>query len=117
SLPLGLHPTELFARQVYVSVDMEEVNGLAATVACLGAGNVCWSTDFPHPDHEWQGMAAGFIERMDLPDDDVAQVMGANAARAYKLGASGAQAWWAGRRGAPGARRAMIVFMISDEPP
>jgi predicted TIM-barrel fold metal-dependent hydrolase len=85
TVPLALSPTEYFRRQCFVSADPEEGAGLAAVVSCLGADNVCWSTDFPHPDHEWRGMAASFASRADLTDDAKRKIMGENAARLYKL--------------------------------
>jgi predicted TIM-barrel fold metal-dependent hydrolase len=85
SVPLSMRPTEFFKRQCFVSADIEETAAFAATVACLGADNLCWSTDYPHPDHEWDGMAKGFLARTDITDGQKLQIVGGNAVRAYKL--------------------------------
>jgi predicted TIM-barrel fold metal-dependent hydrolase len=88
TIPLPLSPTEYFHRQCFVSADPEEHASVAAVVSCLGADNVCWSTDYPHPDHEWRGMAAEFESRSDLSDDAKRKILGENAARLYRLSAA-----------------------------
>ena len=59
--------------------------GVTSFVDCLGTANLCWTTDFPHPDHEWRGMAKEFWGRSELDDREKARIMGENIARAYKL--------------------------------
>jgi predicted TIM-barrel fold metal-dependent hydrolase len=85
TVPLPLTPTEYFLRQCFVSADAEERASIPAVVSCLGADNICWSTDFPHPDHEWRGVASAFTSRDDLSEDAKRKIMGENAARIYKL--------------------------------
>jgi predicted TIM-barrel fold metal-dependent hydrolase len=82
---LSLTATEFFRRQCYVAMQSEEGAVVPAFVSCLGADNLCWSTDFPHGDHEWRGMARAFAERTDLSGEAKEKIIGANAARAYKL--------------------------------
>jgi predicted TIM-barrel fold metal-dependent hydrolase len=85
TIPLPLSPTEYFRRQCFVSADPEEHASVAAVVSSLGADNICWSTDYPHPDHEWRGMAAEFMARPELSDDAKRKILGENAARVYGL--------------------------------
>jgi predicted TIM-barrel fold metal-dependent hydrolase len=81
---LPLSATEYFQRQCFVSMDPEEGAVVPALVSCVGADNVCWSTDFPHTDHEWRGMARDFASREDLSEEAKEKIIGGNAARAYK---------------------------------
>jgi predicted TIM-barrel fold metal-dependent hydrolase len=83
AVALSLRPAEYFARQCFVSADPEEEGVVAAFVACLGDDTLCWSSDFPHPDHEWRGMVGRFAGRADLGQETKRKVMGANIARAY----------------------------------
>jgi predicted TIM-barrel fold metal-dependent hydrolase len=82
---LSLTPTELFKRQCWVSADAEETAGVASFVQTLGAENVCWSSDFPHPDHTWGGLVSRFASRTDLSQGAKAKILGGNAAALYGL--------------------------------
>ncbi len=82
---LSLSATEYFKRQCFVSMDPEERGVVQAFVECLGADNLCWSTDFPHMDHDWRGMARDFAGRDGLSDVEKAKILGGNAARVYEL--------------------------------
>jgi uncharacterized protein len=84
-MQLELRPTEYFQRQCFVSADADEDAVLAAFVSCLGSDNVCWSSDFPHPDHVWGGLVEEFSQRTNLTDETKVKVLAANAARAYGL--------------------------------
>jgi predicted TIM-barrel fold metal-dependent hydrolase len=68
-----------------VSADPEEQAVVPAFVDCLGDATLCWSSDFPHPDHEWRGMVKEFRDRGDLTEATKRRVIGENAARAYKM--------------------------------
>jgi predicted TIM-barrel fold metal-dependent hydrolase len=85
NVQLSLTPTELFQRQCWVSADAEEGAVVNAFVQSLGAENVCWSTDFPHPDHTWGGLVSRFTERADLNEGVKAKIVGGNAAALYGL--------------------------------
>jgi predicted TIM-barrel fold metal-dependent hydrolase len=85
AMQLPLTPTEYFHRQCLVSADAEENKGVTAFVDALGADNLCWSTDFPHPDHIWGGLVGHFVERGDLSEADKRKIVGENAARFYHL--------------------------------
>ena len=85
SMQLSLTPTELFHRQCYVAADCEEGAVIPGVVHAIGSDNVCWTTDFPHPDHEWTGQAKRFLSRTDIDDDAKRKLIGANAAAAYNI--------------------------------
>lgn len=89
AVTLSLRPKEYFERQCFVSADPEEDAVVPAFVSCLGDSGLCWSSDFPHPDHEWRGMAKRFADRGDLGEETKRKVLGANAARAYERSAGG----------------------------
>jgi predicted TIM-barrel fold metal-dependent hydrolase len=82
---LSLSAGEYFERQCFVAADSEEEDLLAFVVDQMGSDNICWSSDFPHPDHPWQGMARGMTDRTDLSDDAKRKILGDNVARAYKI--------------------------------
>jgi predicted TIM-barrel fold metal-dependent hydrolase len=77
------HPIDVFKRNVWVHPFHEEdVLGL---VELLGAENVLFGSDFPHP----EGLAdpVSFVDDLTgLPDDDVARIMGGNLAGLMKVG-------------------------------
>lgn len=81
NMVLSMTPTELFQRQCFVSADAEEKNVVAAFVDSLGAENIGWTTDFPHPDHEWTGMVSLFRGRTDLTEDAKKKIFGESAAK------------------------------------
>lgn len=60
AVALSLRPQEYFERQCFVSADPEEGAVVPAFVNCLGDSSLCWSPDFPHPDHEWRGVVKRF---------------------------------------------------------
>jgi len=82
---LGLSATSYFKRQCFVSADPEEQAVVSAFVSCLGPDNLCWSTDFPHVDHEWKGQAQEFSGREDLSVEAKRSILGGNAMRAYRI--------------------------------
>jgi predicted TIM-barrel fold metal-dependent hydrolase len=82
---LSLSATDFFKRQCFVSADAEEEAVVAAFISCIGDDNLCWTTDFPHPDHDWRGMAKEFASREDISEDAKRKIMGGNISRAYKL--------------------------------
>ena len=80
AMQLSLTPTELFQRQCFVSADAEEGKIIAGLVDCIGADNICWSTDFPHPDHDWGGLVSRFTDRQDIAEAAKRKIVGENAA-------------------------------------
>ena len=75
SAPLPLTPSEYFRRQCFVSADAEETL-LPFVVQAVGDENVCFSTDYPHPDHEFEGIVAQLTERQDLPEASKRRILG-----------------------------------------
>ena len=84
SLKLPMTATEYFRRQVYVSAEGDE-RLLPMVVAALGDENFCFSTDYPHPDHEFHGVVAG-IKAMDgISTESKRKILSENAARLFKF--------------------------------
>jgi predicted TIM-barrel fold metal-dependent hydrolase len=81
---LSLSATEYFARQCIVSTDPED--RLATTsVTGLGADHVVWASDFPHPDAEFPGAVAEFVEHTSLGEDDLDAIFWTTPLRFYRL--------------------------------
>ena len=84
SAPLAAKPSEYFARQCFVSSDAEEFM-LPQVVSLIGDDNVCFSTDYPHPDHTFEGVVAELAARTDLSESSKKKILGENAARLFKI--------------------------------
>jgi predicted TIM-barrel fold metal-dependent hydrolase len=84
SAPLEEKPSTYFARQCFVSADAEEFM-LPQVVSLIGDDNLCFSTDYPHPDHTFEGVVAALAERTDLSDASKRKILGGNAARVFKI--------------------------------
>lgn len=80
SLALPLTPTEYFQRQCFVSADSDE-SLLPFVVDSIGDDNVCFSTDYPHPDHAFEGIVAELTSRSDLSDATKKKILCSNAER------------------------------------
>jgi predicted TIM-barrel fold metal-dependent hydrolase len=50
---LTLDPSEYVARQCFVSIDTDEIPGIAALDSFGGQHHVVWGSDFPHPDAKY----------------------------------------------------------------
>ena len=81
---LSMKPSEYFKRQCYISADGEE-KMLPEFISCLGDDNLLFSTDYPHPDHPFEGVVAEIADRADLSESSKRKMLGQNAARAFKL--------------------------------
>jgi predicted TIM-barrel fold metal-dependent hydrolase len=84
SLQLSRRPMEYFKDHVFVSADPDEAM-IPFTVAALGDGNVCFSTDYPHMDHAFEGVVQELAGRDDLTDENKVNILGANAARLFDI--------------------------------
>ncbi|MCU1353770.1 MAG: amidohydrolase 2 [Acidimicrobiales bacterium] len=76
------HPVDVFKRNIFVHPFHED--DPVGLVQLLGADNVLFGSDYPHP----EGMAdpLAFVDDLaGLPDDQVAKVMGGNLARLMKV--------------------------------
>jgi predicted TIM-barrel fold metal-dependent hydrolase len=88
-----LLPSEYFRRQIYACFWFEHGPTLKAAIDYLGAGNVLYETDFPHPTSMSPGPVShamvprDFItEKLgDLPHDVLRKILHDNAARLYDL--------------------------------
>ena len=83
-LPITTRPSELFARQCFISGDPDET---AAPLTMDHVGSQCfmWATDYPHPDHPgtWVDALATLVQP--LSDRTRAQFLGDNVRRIYNL--------------------------------
>jgi predicted TIM-barrel fold metal-dependent hydrolase len=87
-----LLPSEFFARQIYGCFWFETDTALAA-IDRLGADNVLYETDFPHPTSMSPGPASSAVAPPDyleehfghLPEETLRKILHDNAARLYKL--------------------------------
>ncbi|HEY3696699.1 amidohydrolase family protein [Phenylobacterium sp.] len=89
SAPLALKPSEYFKRQVFVGAEGDE-RLLPFTVEAIGDDNLCFSTDYPHPDHDFDGVVDGLKAMKGLSEESKRKILGANAARLFGLDLS----WW-----------------------
>lgn len=84
SLPLPLTPTEYFQRQCYVAADSDE-SLLPFVINAIGDDNLCFSTDYPHPDHAFEGIVAELTTRADLSESSKKKILCDNAARLFRI--------------------------------
>ncbi len=81
---LAMKPTEYFRRQVYVTFEEDPIG--VPMIPAIGADNVMWASDYPHPDgtfpHSREFVAEAFRE---LPEPIVRKVVCENAAQLYRF--------------------------------
>jgi predicted TIM-barrel fold metal-dependent hydrolase len=82
---MSLKPSEYFARNVRVGASCMPRRE-AELRHEIGVANIMWGSDFPHPEGSWpqtrEQMVATF---RGLPDDEVAAMVGGNAAAFYEF--------------------------------
>lgn len=84
---LSMKPSEYFARNVALGASCMPRRE-AELRHEIGIGNIMWGSDYPHPEGSWPRTAAQRLETFrGLPEDEVAQMLGANAVRFYGLDA------------------------------
>lgn len=85
--PMSLLPSEYFARQCWVSFEIDEET-LPALAPFVGSDRIVWGSDYPHADSTFPGAVAE-IEKVVAPLDaeSRSRVLGANAVRLYGLDA------------------------------
>ena len=77
-------PMVTFKRSIYVHPFHEE--DPVGLVKLIGADNVLFGSDFPHPEGMYDPI--GFVDQLEgLPEDDKAKVMGGNLARVMRVAA------------------------------
>jgi predicted TIM-barrel fold metal-dependent hydrolase len=80
-----LRPSEYFARQCWVSFEVDEPT-LPALVPFVGEDRIVWGSDYPHHDATFPGAVKELREIIDpLPAAVQTKVLGANAADLYRL--------------------------------
>lgn len=80
-------PSELFRRQCYVSVDVDE-HLVTQVVETIGDENLVLSTDWPHDDSEYPHAIDEFLGIEGLSDDNRRRILWDNCARLYGLDAA-----------------------------
>jgi predicted TIM-barrel fold metal-dependent hydrolase len=81
---LDLMPSEYFRRQCLVSVEPDEAP-VVHYIADFGAGNLVYSTDYPHGDSRYPKATESFLE-LPISDDDKRKILWDNCARFYAVG-------------------------------
>jgi predicted TIM-barrel fold metal-dependent hydrolase len=83
-LPLTTRPSELFARQCFISGDPDET-AAPLTMDHVGAQCFMWATDYPHPDHPgtWVDSLTDLVQP--LSEETRAKFLGDNVRRIYGL--------------------------------
>ncbi len=80
---LSMKPSEYFRRNVFLGASCmprreAELRGE------IGLENMMWGSDYPHPEGTWPHTRQQMIDTLhDLPEDDIARILGGNAARVY----------------------------------
>jgi predicted TIM-barrel fold metal-dependent hydrolase len=84
AVPIGARPSEIFARQCFISGDPDET---AAPLLFdhVGADLFVWATDYPHPDHPPAWVDALTRQVAGLGDATRAAYLGENVRRIYRL--------------------------------
>ncbi len=82
---LRLAPSEYFARQCWISFEIDE-RTLPVLAPMIGEDRIVWGSDYPHHDATFPGAVAA-LRRTIAPLDPAVQakVLGANAAALYRL--------------------------------
>jgi uncharacterized protein len=83
-VPITIRPSELFARQCFVSGDPDETTA-PLTMDHVGAQCFMWATDYPHPDHPGTWVDALTRQVESLSDPTRAAFLGDNVRRIYRL--------------------------------
>ncbi|MHB8219315.1 MAG: amidohydrolase family protein [Acidimicrobiales bacterium] len=82
---MSLRPSEYFARQCWVSFEVDE-HTLPALAPYVGANRIVWGSDYPHHDATFPGALDALRRTVDpCPTRTQARVLGLNAASVYRL--------------------------------
>jgi predicted TIM-barrel fold metal-dependent hydrolase len=82
--PPPLRPSEYFARQCFISTEPNE-RTLPAVVSILGADNIVFASDYPHPDAIFPGAVRALSERTDLDAATIGAILDSNPRRCFGL--------------------------------
>jgi predicted TIM-barrel fold metal-dependent hydrolase len=82
---MNLAPSEYFARQCWISYEIDE-RTLPALTPFIGSERIVWGSDYPHHDATFPGAVAA-LRRTLAPLDEAsrARILGENAAELYRL--------------------------------
>ena len=88
---LSMTPRELFARQVFMTYEEDDV-GLGL-IDRIGAGNVMWASDYPHGDSTWPRSLEAIVESplAQLDAADRRKIICDNAATLYRIDVKGSR--------------------------
>jgi len=82
---LRLRPSEYFARQCWVSFEIDEAT-LPALAPFTGVDRVVWGSDYPHADSTFPGAVKELLDTIaPLPAAGRERILGVNAANLYGL--------------------------------
>ena len=82
---MSLLPSEYFARQCWVSFEVDEPT-LPALAPFIGESRIVWGSDYPHADSTFPGATAALFETVrDLDSEAQSRILGLNAAELYRL--------------------------------
>jgi predicted TIM-barrel fold metal-dependent hydrolase len=82
---LRMPPSEYFARQCWISYEIDE-RTLAALAPFIGEHRIVWGSDYPHHDATFPGAVDTLRKTLEpLAPDVQAMILGTNAAELYRL--------------------------------
>jgi predicted TIM-barrel fold metal-dependent hydrolase len=67
---------------VFISAEGNE-RLIPFVVSELGDDNICFSSDYPHPDHDFLGVVEGIKTMQGLSVESKRKILGENAARLF----------------------------------
>jgi predicted TIM-barrel fold metal-dependent hydrolase len=82
---MRLRPSEYFARQCWISAEVDE-SALPHVAPVIGEDRIVWGSDYPHHDATFPGATKELADTLrPLPTEAQAKILGANALRLYGL--------------------------------
>ena len=82
---MRLRPSEYFARQCWISFEIDEMT-LPALAPIVGSERIVWGSDYPHHDATFPGAIKELRHTIEpLPVEVQARILGANAIDLYRL--------------------------------
>ena len=83
-MPLPEVPSHYWRQNMFATFEEDEF-GIANRYE-IGVENLCWATDYPHPDSTWpESQQVIHTHFDDVPVEEMRLMVGGNAARIYKL--------------------------------
>jgi predicted TIM-barrel fold metal-dependent hydrolase len=82
--PLRHKPSDYFRRQCWISADPDE-RTIPALAAIYGSDRFFWASDYPHPDHTGDYLAALEDMAAAMPSEARARLLGSNVRAAYRF--------------------------------